>query len=257
MSKTAEKEMVPLVEARPVTADEDPSESPMVIVVDEDIEQGKAKVKVSLVAPTAFPAGYRLPIKYREPDGKIVSGFCRIPQSGVYEGQSFEAEIIPPHAVGGMWVAGTFDCGSMRDTPFTLLSCCCTAVAWGCLFESAFKKPSGSCWAIMLVLTVVYNISYLVQHSNPMLEKGGAGKSEGDFLALLVTILSWTIVITVTLIRAKIRQKYQIAGNYCEDCVCATFCGCCTAIQAYQHMERNQENPRLLPVQEHKATLVV
>jgi Cys-rich protein (TIGR01571 family) len=259
MSKIPEKEMVPLVviEARPVISEEDPSaESPVVSVIDE--EQGKAsKVKVSLVATTALPPGYRLPITYRE-GGKTVSAFCRIPSNGVYEGQEFEAEIIAPRVVQGVWAAGIFDCGSMRDTAFTMLSCCCTAVAWGCLYESAFKKPSGSCWVILLVLTVVYNISYFVQKSNPMLEKGGKSNfEEGDFLALLVTILSWTMILAVTRIRAKIRQKHQIGGNYCEDCLCATFCGCCTAIQAYQHLERNQENPRLLPLHEQKATLIV
>lgn len=216
MVETSEKEMVPLVEAMPLVAEDDAGMESSVIIMEEGRD---SKKMVSLVAPAGLPPGYRLPIQYRE-GGKSVSAFCRIPGGGVREGQEFEAEIIAPRAVLGMWATGSFDCGSMRDTAFTMLSCCCTAVAWGCLYESAFKKPSGSCWVVMLVLTVVYNVSYIVSTNKEMVEKGGKSHiEEGDVLSLIVAMLSWSLIIAVTCIRAKIRQKFQIVS----DCVTSRF----------------------------------
>jgi hypothetical protein len=68
---------------------------------------------------------------------------------------------------------------------------------------------------------------------------------DADVAALMSNVLFLSIIIIVAMIRWKIRQKYQIKGNCCEDCLCASFCSCCSAMQAYHHMELAQEAPRM------------
>lgn len=253
---------IPLVEATPVASKA--HEAPAVTVVkDEEAQLEKNCKLVRLVAPSDLPAGYRLPIQYRE-GGKEVSGICRVPdvgdRRGIAKGQEFEAYIIPPAPVSGYWVAGLLDCGTLKDSAFCMLSICCTGIAWGCLYESAFKKPSGSCWIIIAVLTVLYYAVRLVLGAaSEKLETTTTDNDieEGNFLTMFLGILSWAMIITVTFIRYKIRQKFYIPGNCCFDCVNATCCGCCGAMQAYQQLERAQENPHIMPTNRSRATLIV
>jgi len=255
-SQESETELVtPLVNATPVAVEEDVSVLPVSVPA---ATANPPKKRVSVVVPSVLPPGYRLPIKYRE-GGNACNGYCRVPEGGAMAGQEIEAEIIPAQAVNGNWAVGPFDCGSMRDGWFAFLSCYCAPVAWGCLYESAFKKPSGSCWLVLLVLTVICHVCYLAGVGNQNIVEGGENNvEEGDVISFTVSLISWAIIITVTVIRARIRQKYQIPGNYCVDCLCTTFFGCCTAIQSYQHMERAQENPRFTSsIQEQEATLIV
>jgi len=39
--------------------------------------------------------------------------------------------------------------------------------------------------------------------------------------------------------RMKIRAKYQIPGNGCEDCLCHWFCTCCAIAQEGRHVDRD------------------
>mmetsp|Transcript_10933 Transcript_10933/g.17524 ORF Transcript_10933/g.17524 Transcript_10933/m.17524 type:complete len:286 (-) Transcript_10933:55-912(-) len=227
-----------------------------------DNKQERPKQFVKLVAPSDLPQGYRLPVKYRETGSTTnTTGFARIPEGGVRRGQEIQAAVIPPQAIMGRWTVGEFDCGSNRDAAFTTLSCFCTPMAWACLYESAFHRPAGSCWIIVVVLTVVY---WVCRFGTPVDTETSSSSSsssssmdEMTFLTIVMEMISWALLITTCVIRGKIRQKFHIPGNACQDCICVTCCGCCTAIQAYQHLARNHENPKLCPGNEHDATLVV
>ena len=166
---------------------------------------------------------------------------------------------MPPRAVTRRWVVGLYDCDSLRDPGFYLLSCCCPTVAWGCLYDSAFRNDcKGSCWLTLLMMTLLYKIVGIYRNQGA-LAKGGKHESEKEdkYLAVLLGVLSCTLLIVTIIIRCRIRRKYQIPGNCFQDSMCMFWCGCCSAIQAYQHMERSHENPRLCPIYERQATLTV
>lgn len=245
---TFEKELVPLVEAKPVSeaVDQDfdlAGSRTSGTIAQEPIPIPRAKVKV--IAPSNLPPGYRLSIKYHDEGGKTVNGYCRVPNGGVYRGDQFEAEILPPRVITGRWAIGVFECcGSVRDNAFLMVSICGSVVAWGCLYEAAFQKPSGSCWGLLLLMLLLHSyFSSLVDESggdddNPNLE-------ESDLASLLSFYLLVFMTAIVAFIRWRIRQKYQIPGNGCEDCLCVFFCSCCSAMQAYHHMDLAHDAPRM------------
>jgi len=39
--------------------------------------------------------------------------------------------------------------------------------------------------------------------------------------------------------RMKIREKFMIPGNGCEDCLCHWFCTCCAIAQEARHVDRD------------------
>ena len=232
-SLPSEKELVPLVEGKQILeADDVAAETSGVVPGPKPIPPAK----VQLTAPFDLPPGYKLSIKYHQ-GGKTVHGFCRVPSGGVYAGDEFEAEIVAPRVITGRWAVGVFDCcGSVRDSAFLAVSFFGSTLAWGCLYESAFQKPSGSCWILLLVMLVLQYVFASMVDPNA---------EEVEIADVLSNILLLSMTIIVIFIRWKIRQKYQIAGNCCEDCLCVSFCPCCSAMQAYHHMELAQEAPRM------------
>jgi Cys-rich protein (TIGR01571 family) len=199
-----------------------------------------------------MPQHYRLPVKYRD-GGRTLTGYARIPQGGVLPNETFEADILDVRPVYGRWKKGEFDCGSSTDTGFIILSFFCMPVAWGCLYDSAFRASCGSCWVILLILTIVYYVSYFYSIGN----NEDPASAEANVLIWVLQVLGWVLLFSRCIIRGKIRQKYQIPGNACTDCCCTTCFGCCTAIQAYDQLASSHENPQILPAQYHDASLIV
>jgi len=57
--------------------------------------------------------------------------------------------------------------------------------------------------------------------------------------------LAWPIflgavgmIVVGTHYRIRLRHKYNIPGNNCEDCLCHTFCKCCAIAQEGRHVDR-------------------
>ena len=199
--------------------------------VDENHKDPSSVEKVTVAAPSDLPAGYRLPIRYKK-GGTILNGFCRIPEGGVYRGQEFEADIIPPRPVVGRWAQDVFGCDSRSmNSAFCWLSLCCTPVAWACLYESAMKQSRGSCWPIMLVLTAIINLlAFRDQYQAISARTQGYEPSlDGDMIYKQIRMaLGIMVVIILVYVRSSIRGKFSIPGNTCGDCICVYFCGCCT-----------------------------
>lgn len=42
-----------------------------------------------------------------------------------------------------------------------------------------------------------------------------------------------------TIYRGKLRDRYQIPGSGCEDCLMHTFCRCCAIAQEARHVDRD------------------
>jgi hypothetical protein len=99
----------------------------------EDLHEGKHTLSpptkpqphVEVVAPCDLPKGYRLPVKYQDMEGRWVSGFVVIPEKGVYQSETFQAQLAEARPFMGGWVASEFDCGSNRDAGFSILSLVC------------------------------------------------------------------------------------------------------------------------------------
>jgi Cys-rich protein (TIGR01571 family) len=207
---------------------------------------------VTLVAPSDLPPDYRLPIVYVNADGVSVNGFCRIPEGGVYRGQEVQCELIVPQPVMGKWSQDIFDCCKNMDSSFFCLSWFCGPVAWACLYEKSFKMPYGSWWVAMLVLYVLaraLNFMAHVQAQTPQPDP-----TQGAILAQIASILFFAITVLMVGMRSGIRSKFQIPGNWCEDCLCVSFCTCCSAIQAQQHLKLNHQSPDLCPCCKRKTT---
>lgn len=244
----SEKELVPLVEAKQVL------EADSAVHYKKGGTAGSASAtgkdptpippaKVKLTAPSGFPPNYKLSIKYQE-GGQTVYGYCRVPSGGVSAGDHFEAEILQPRVITGRWAVGVFDCGSLTHDPFFTASCCCAAMAWGYLYDSAFHKPRRSCTLLMFVLLVLhYGCRSMLQDTQTVVDDDHL--QEGDVASLLSNMTVIAIFGALTFIRWKIRQKYQIQGNCCEDCLCVSFCACCSAIQACQHLNLAHDGPRM------------
>ena len=114
---------------------EEPEERnlPRATAVFEDLESKprfhqdtKPKRYVEVIAPCDLPKGYRLPVKYQDLEqGRWVSGFAIVPEKGVYRGETFKAQLAEARPFMGGWAVGEFDCGSNRDSGFSILSLFC------------------------------------------------------------------------------------------------------------------------------------
>lgn len=199
--------------------------------------------RVRLSAPYSMPGHYKLPVKYCE-GGRTVTGVADIPEGGVLTDEMFEAEIIATRPLYGRWKQGVFDCFESKDSEFCVFCFLCPLGAWGCLYESAFRRPRGSCWMVLLILAFVYNILFFNHFGNPD-SRDSDSSPVLDPLGQVINVLGLIIVFTACVIRGKIRQKYQIPGNACIDCLCTYFCGCCTVLQAYEQLRTSNEHPHL------------
>jgi len=65
--------------------------------------------------------------------------------------------------------------------------------------------------------------------------------------------LSWILPLTN---RGDVREKYNLAGNNCEDCLCTCFCGLCDIIQQEKEVEYREGRDKPLLDQPSKVDLM-
>ena len=64
------------------------------------------------------------------------------------------------------------------------------------------------------------------------------------FCGMACVGLSWILPLTN---RGDVREKYDLAGNDCKDCLCTCFCGLCDISQQDKEVEyRERQNKSLL-----------
>jgi Cys-rich protein (TIGR01571 family) len=226
-----------------------------------DAEQKIAMIKKTwqLLAPASYPAGRK--IEAVTPEGNII--FVRVPDPGVYRGNTFVGEEIPkPAPVMESWHDGICNCGS--EGSFCSLAFCFPALAWGYIMDKigfsflGYINPSlgRATFAIMVgatILFMLHNFSRLGVLSETAAAAAAGSpdtkspEEQADIAAatpwmdftFITALMSWYLIILFALTRRAIRKMYKIRGNCCTDCLWVWCCPCCTPLQLYRHMRRS------------------
>jgi Cys-rich protein (TIGR01571 family) len=136
----------------------------------------------------------------------------------------------PGHGPRGAFSDGLFDCFDAMSICF--MSLCCLPIRWAQTVERlrfmSFTKALvfyGFPWLVMIGMQTAYNLTLHWWFIIPLV------------VCNLIQIALGTIY------RTKIRERYQIPGSECEDCVLHTFCTCCAVAQEARHVDRDYAIP--------------
>ncbi|KAF0693048.1 Aste57867_15943 [Aphanomyces stellatus] len=77
-----------------------------------------------------------------------------------------------------------------------------------------------------LIVTFAISVFFLI-----------AGIVQGQWLNVIVLIISCFIALALCYLRVKVRSLFFIPGSLCEDCMVSFFCSCCSIAQIASHVE--------------------
>jgi len=132
------------------------------------------------------------------------------------------------------WSDGICDCFS--DCGNALIACLLPPLRLGWTVE---RSRLNAFWqgffyfGIFWVITVVF--SGLQRHFNRV---PNSDNTTQPWLAWPIFLGCVGMIVVGTHYRIRLRFKYQIPGNNCEDCLCHTFCKCCAIAQEGRHVDR-------------------
>lgn len=181
--------------------------------------------KFKVVAPSSLPKGYRLTVIDSKTNREVV---VLIPDGGVKALQSFEG--VEARKITERWSDSEFDCDPNYEGCFCWLATCLNPLAWAFIIKQVRMAGCGTeaPWLIGTLLLFYWCVHLLVSDPGVQMCK--------PFLVIFFTCLA-------TCARGAVRHKYKIPGSCCGDCLCVTFCSCCTLLQSFRHMKRNGDTP--------------
>lgn len=226
---------------------------------------------IRVVAPTNLPGGYQIEVQTdNEPP---IPFTANVPSEGVKAGDVF---LTPPppgyepplpqiNAPTGRWKDGLCDFFANGCChPQAWLAICCTEIAMGQIMHRFRLTWLGglvpnhtpvTTFKTVLAIVVSYfifdaalgiflesNIEDGVQNNTPIVVAVSYIK---DIVVLLFTV--WTIY-ALYKTRKYVRLTYSIPETTCtgcEDCMCSTFCACCTVAQIGRHTGEYETYPGL------------
>lgn len=218
---------------------------------DHALVSKEAPSMIRVVAPSNLPGGYEFTVEGKESGPFNVT----IPDGGVQQGDVFLSPM--PHgfkkeklinAPKGRWKDGIFDCfkyGIFHD--HIMWATFCTEIAMGQVMQRMRLSWLGnrinderslSTYRTVFTLVVCYFIFSLSLSSAIKNEFGDGNpvlvisKFGGDLL-----FVAWSIY-ALYKTRQNVREEFSIPEERCvgcEDCMCATFCGCCVVAQMARH----------------------
>lgn len=234
------------------------------------LSQGAVPDKmIRVIAPTNLPAGYQLEV---ETDSNPPTNFtATVPFGGVQSGDVFLTAPPPGYsppgpqmdAPIGRWKDGLCDFfayGLCHAHACTAIFC--TELAMGQVMHRMRLTWLGglvdshsrvNTFKTVLALIICYHVydgalgSYLYYN-----EVEGQQDPTISFIRFLkdtgaLMFLVWTIY-ALCKTRQHVRDTYSIPESNCrgcEDCMCATFCACCTVAQISRHTGDYERNPSL------------
>lgn len=136
----------------------------------------------------------------------------------------------PGHIPRGSWSDGICDfCDSVN---ICLVAWCLLPVRWAqTRHRNGFGDFNSSLlmyglpWLLVIIFQVVFNITQIIWFIIPMI-----------FFTIVMIIIGAKH-------RTRMREKFQIPGSECEDCMLFLFCTCCAVSQEARHVDRDLAIP--------------
>jgi len=227
---------------------------------------------IRVVAPSNLPGGYQ--VEVQTDNDPPITFMTTVPMEGVKAGEVF---LVPPpqgysppypqiEAPVGRWKDGLCDCCNYGFCSAQLwLSFLCPEIATGQIMQRMRLTWLGglvqshmrvNTFKTVLAIVVCYHIfnsaldTYLVYNGDP---NNNYYRGEDITAVTLVKdavsflFMCWSIF-ALCQTRRNVRKTYSIPEQTCtgcEDCLCSTFCTCCTVGQIARHTGEYEKYPSL------------
>jgi len=229
---------------------------------------------IRVVAPSNLPGGYQVAVQ--TDNEQPITFMATVPMEGVKAGEVFLTPPPPGYASTfpqveapiGRWKDGLCDCFNYGCCHAQLwLSFLCPEIAMGQVMQRMRLTWLGGLveshsrvdtFKTVLIIVVCYNVfsaamdTYLAYNADPAAAYYGYGARKATPVSMIKDAVSflymcWSLF-ALCQTRRNVRRTYSIpeqSCSGCEDCLCSTFCTCCTIGQIARHTGEYEKYPSL------------